>query len=227
MSKLTKSDMFMLAYIFFLLICFLVSCIIGDFPLWSQLVAAVTVASTMFAISDVLQRTGKEVEDVYNLQTPKYEFLISKCTQLGLFEQESVKNAINAKLPSKSKRKELFKYMGEKEKALCNLIWKNKENNRLKKRFSLYYELSKSATFLGFLFLLCVMAFSKHFSLQNETCMRLSIVAFIFILIAQIADNLSNNYLEERKKEIDSFFDECKKLIESKQHCAGVPSDAD
>lgn len=86
-----RNNIFMFAYIVFVFLCSLIKPFY-DFPMWSRIVVAVTVASWVFAISDCLSCISNIQKELVDTQLPLVQTAMIK---IGLIKKHLIKRNSN------------------------------------------------------------------------------------------------------------------------------------
>lgn len=230
-----KNSIFLLAFVIFVFVCLIVKCF-WDYSMWPTIVAAITVASWLFAFSDMFLVSHKTM-----------------CKTIALYEDypeasygmlARIKRAVEVRLTQirgkedsqslHTKQDEIDYYSSVHETVIEMEALFQKDQKTVKKlkgktkRYKMY---ANMFSFLGFLVLLCIMTFEPvaQYFVQSQEAMTVG--AFAIILATQYCEGTSEdaqqNLQESFKKNYDAL-DVLRKSFESEvNHNSTSPATSD
>ena len=182
-----RNDMFMLAYIIFMVIA-VVTRIFFDYQMWKPLVAAITCSSWMFAVADHYLLVSNEVLKLTSKQKELMEYALKQYTKTATAidnrieslnnsrNKDSATSSINNELEYLFKTKSNLSFCqngySKMEKTLNSIINKNKKHQQEARIY----------TVVGFLLFFCTITFEPISSFAIKIQDLLSVLAFTMIL---------------------------------------------
>lgn len=211
-----KQDIFLLAYIVFIMVCVIVHQF-GNYPMWESTVAAVSFSSMFLAYADVFTTVSKGFLKACDTGITTINILNKRIK----VEKESIEE-ISTLISSVPKDK--FN-LTEMENAFADM---KKKHEELKSEFSVFEAehknlfvgskrsecLSNVMYFLGFLSFLCIMVFYPITEKTNELQTLVSVLAFVIVLSTQLFDSLLTTAIEKRKKRAENKNSNLNKKLE-------------
>lgn len=223
-----KGNLFLLAYILFIYISIFIR-IKTDYPIWNSIVLAISISSIFFSYETLLSSLCSELE----MLTNNSDDLISRIENTNASDFKSIEEI---KMIYASYNLDCTN-LGEIEKCLVNENKKSneikQENKKKKSEIKIFKIISNCFTFLGFLSLLVIMAFSEQTIWLTKYQDIISAFSFVLILSTSLIDEIVSKKREEifsQSREIifqheksSKYFDllkeKYKQLIQSKQEC--------
>lgn len=223
-----KGNLFLLAYILFICISIFIR-IKTDYPIWNSLVLAISISSIFFSYETLFSSSCSELERLAN----NSDDLISIMEKTNASDFKSIEEI---KMIYASYNLDCTN-LGEIEKCLVNENKINnelkQENKKMKSKMKVFKIISNCFTFLGFLSLLVIMAFSEQTIWLTTYQDIISAFSFVFILSTSLIDDLASKNREKifsqsreiifKQEKSSKYFDllkeKCKQLIQSKQEC--------
>lgn len=195
-----RTNIFLLSYVIFIFLCLAVkSC--WDYPMWNTIVAAITVASWMFAYADLLKIQSLGLKRIAQEQLEYSDYVA--------FEIEKLKGANSKRLQtSNSQKDESHRWIKTTNEALSEL--ENNCNNMSKytkknlRGSSIMYCVSLLLTIIGFIMFFSVIVFQPitEWVITNQD--HMTVVAFGLILLSQFLegalDDARTFFVEENGK---------------------------
>ena len=225
-----KNSIFLLAFIIFVFVCLVVKCF-WDYPMWPTIVAAITVASWLFAFSDLFFSSHKSMCKTIVLYEDypeaSYAVLarIKRAVEVRLTQIRGQENSHSLH----TKHDELD-YYSSVHKAVIEmeaLFQKDQETvEKLKGKTKRYTVYANIFSFLGFLILLCIITFEPvaQYFVQSQDYMTVG--AFAVILATQYSEGFSENAqqrLQESFKKNFLALDALRKTFESEVTHNSIP----
>ena len=191
-----RNNLFFVAYVLLIFICVIVKAF-WDFPLWNTIVAAITVASLLLSMADLLKSQS----------TKQHEILIAQddYTESATDEIEMIKKAIIIRQKQGDSFHESLFYSKEDNDSYhnsqMNLATHIEENlkktqdriKRYKKIIRINNCISSVLYVLGFLALFCIICFDPISSFFSSYQDVLTVLAFGTILLTQLYEDVMND----------------------------------
>lgn len=201
-----KQDLFLLAYISFIMISVIVHRF-GTNPLWESTVAAVTFSSMFLAYADAFMVVSK---NLYKVCDTVMNIIIIMKKRIRAEEEaiEEIETMINSVPRDKFDGTKLdcaffdTKFMHEELKKELTDI--ESEHKKLLKKAKFSGASSNVAYFLGFLFFLCIMSFYKITEETVELQTIVSVLAFVVVLSTQLYDSCFTTLIEKRERHAEN-----------------------
>lgn len=210
-----RNNLLMGAYIAFVFLCFMFRAL-GEYPMWNEIVAAVTFSSAFFAYSDFFFGYSKLLSDTCDIAD---EFIC--VTRKRLNDETKSFVEINAQMDSIPKEKFDFSEMRENIIPIQNKhdemeLWLERYANDAKekrKKAKNNKFIAEILTFLGFLVFLCILVFLPITDAVVEAQDVLSVLAFAVILLSNLIGTIQAEKLEKNKIESQNAkktYEECR-----------------
>lgn len=182
-----RNNIFMWAYISFIVICSILRICINFF-LWTPIVLAITVSSLLFAFEDLFTSIAKAITDSMNITVDFTTEARKKLKKdFDFFDKLDEKVTLH-----KNEEPDLIKLQASLESVRTSLsemeqIIEKLEQDTKDDKCSLkkYRKAANVFTYLGFLLLFCVMVFASFIHIPLIIQEILTVVTFAVILITQ------------------------------------------
>jgi len=209
---MNKNNLFLIAFIIYIMICGIIRCF-WEYPLWPEVVAAVTTASWIFAFADLFYSSSKlssslveaciDFPDLSNGYNQKIKRDIDICLNSSqpCIDSDLIKHLASCKND--------FIDIEEKTKKLSETIRKEK------KEAQKYEVIGHVCTVVGFLTLLCIMTFepiSAYFVDKQEL---MTVCAFGLILFTQLREETKEKQTQKIRGDVKWMLDSLEPLQKS------------
>lgn len=207
--NMKRNNMFMLAYIIFIFISLVVR-FFFDYEMWAPIISAITIASCMFAVSDIFCAVANIYSDDAKTFVPMLDGALQKV--------ERIEATYNTNEPDITRCKEMgsslagvlseFPIMVDKTKRELNNI--KKTVNRKMNVAKVCNSLVNPLTVIGFLSFFCTITFEPINNLMVSIQDLLTVFAFGIILVTQYF----SNYSKEQHEELEVHYNEANSVLE-------------
>ena len=187
-----RNNIFMFAYIVFIFLCSSIKPFY-DFPMWSRIVVAVTVASWVFAISDCLSCISNIQKEVVDTQLPLVHTAMIK---IDFVKKHLIKRNANG---SEDSTIEIVESCRKRCESMVSSITKMGRCASFLEKASIF------VTFSAFLLFLCAISFDPIYNYFFARQEGFTVLSFGMILLAQFGANIGSNYINNIKKEFTSI----------------------
>ena len=204
-----RNSMFMLAYIIFIFISLIVR-FFFDYELWAPIISAITIASCMFAVSDIFHTAATTYSDDAKTFIPMLDGALQKierieatykANELGISRCKEMGSGLAGVLSE-------WPTMVNKTKSELNNI--KKTVNRKMTVAKVYNSLVNPLTVIGFLSFFCTITFEPINNLMVSVQDYLTVFAFGIILVTQYFSNCS----KEQHEELEAHYNEANSVLE-------------
>lgn len=204
-----RNNLFMLSYIIFIFIAFFVK-LFCDYPMWPPLVTAITVASCIFACSDIVDVVAEEYGNDVKSFTPLMDSALEKCGHLDTVFQNNVGKLQEYKVTGSDLAEVLLEgppQLDDVKKQLTEI----KNGINLKRTVSsCCQKVSKPLLIAGYLSFFCTITFETVNGVLVPTQDLLTVFAFGLLLATQYF----GNYVREEHIELEKNYTEANALLE-------------
>lgn len=203
-----RNSIFMLAYIAFVAICFIVR-IFWNYPMWDNIVLAITISSVFFAYADMFHIIADSIERGKRLS-------LEQCNHMMGIVDDTMNHLRKLKANTDDDReKELLNESIDSYSEMRNKL------NQVRKKYvnlkivNVCRNVENASLFIAFLFLLCALVFQsltkKLISVQSYA----TVLAFLLILLTPVIGTWikgkSNKEINEGK-DIETAFSVLEKV---------------
>jgi len=204
-----KNKMFILAYAIFIFVAFIVK-LCWDFPMWSPIVTAITIASCIFSCADIADVVATEYASDVKDFTPLVEDAMEKCQHVEKFYSKYDTQLIYMKEHDDNMAEVLLEgpeVIADTKKQLTEI------NNGLKLKkvlSSICKWLSNPLIVIGFLSFFCTITFEPVNKLLVPVQDYLTVFAFGVMMLTQYCGNsIKEDHIELEKnyKEANTALD--------------------
>lgn len=199
-----RCNILMGAYIFFILICFVVRNFV-EYPMWGAIVAAVTVSSAFFTYADFFWSNSQSLSDVCDL-ADEYISDTRKKLNAETYTFEKIHKKIYSIPEGKFDFSEMERVIGtiqqehnDTENWLNDYVKKTDANRRKVKNYKF---ISEVFTFVGFLSFLCILVFLPITDKVVQMQDMVSVLAFAVILLSQLSSSIFYEMLKQDKEKV-------------------------
>ena len=186
-----RNNIFMLAYIIFIFLCVEVKSF-WDFPMWGKIIAAVTTASWLFALSDCFSCAADLLRKVTNTQSPLID--------AGLYELAQMKEYLRKRTPEDTNE-------GIQEVEACEVRCNRMRITlrRMRTNAKAFEAVSIIVTLIAFLTFLCVLCFDFFYSYFVPRQDSMTVISFGMILLAQFGLSVGSEYITKMNNDLDAI----------------------
>lgn len=204
-----RNNLFMLSYIIFIFITFAVK-LFCDYPMWPPLVTAITVASCIFACSDIVDVVAEEYENDERSFTPLLESALEKCGHLETVFQSNAGKLQDYKEKGSYLAEVLLEGPSQLD-AVKEQLNKITNGINLKRTVSsCCNKVSKPLLIAGYLSFFCTVTFETINGVLVPMQDYLTVFAFGLLLATQYFAN----YVREEHVELEKNYTEANTLLE-------------
>lgn len=205
-----RNNLFMLSYIIFIFIAFCVK-LFCDYPMWPPLVTAITVASCIFACSDIVDVVAEEYGNDEKSFTPLLESALEKCEHLATVFHSNVGKLQDYKEKGSYLAEVLLDGPTQLDAAKKQLIEIRNGINVKRTVSSLCNKLSKPLLVVGYLSFFCTVTFETINGILVPMQDYLTVFAFGLLLTTQYF----GNYVREEHVELEKNYAEANALLDN------------
>lgn len=214
--QMKKQDLFLCAYIVFIMICIIVHQT-GNYPMWESTVAAVSFSSMFLAYADVFMAISKGYSKACDTGTTTIN-IMGKRLRAEKEAIEEISTLIRSVPEDKgniSEMKNAFADMRKKHEELkIEFSVFETENKKFFAGAKGSERLSNTMYFFGFLSFLCILVFYPITEETNELQTLVSVIAFVIVLSTQLCDSVLSTAIEKRKKRAENKNSNLNKKLE-------------
>lgn len=201
-----KQDIFLFAYIVFILVCVVVHQS-GNYPKWESTVAAVSFSSMFLAYADVFMVVSKGVLKVCDTGISTMN-IMNKRLRAEKEALEEISTLISSVPKDKFNISEIecaFDEMEKKHEELeTEFLNFERDHKKLFYRSKNTGCMSNVMYFLGFFSFLCIMSFYPITDKTNELQTVVSVIAFVIVLSTQLFNSLLATIIDKRRKQAEN-----------------------
>lgn len=174
-----RNTIFMLAYIAFVVICFIVR-LFWDYPMWDNIVIAITISSVFFAYADMFHIIAESIEK-------SKELSLNQCNRMKGIVDSTMNNLrrLKANIDEIHEKDSLRKSLENYTKMRDNLSALEKSYTNLK-IVNLCRCIENVNLFIAFLLLLCILVFQSLAERLLSVQSYATVLAFIMILLTPV-----------------------------------------
>ncbi len=223
-----RNNIFMWAYITFIILCSAVR-MIQNYPLWTYILLAITVSGIFFAIEDLCLSISKMMDDFVRITAPFHEKM-QKNNEKKLKFVEEMETKIEVLQKDDSGMIDIIKKNKTDVLNQKNALQGLEETIRQQQKTSERCQgLASKITYLGFLCLLCIMLSSSFFTISKLVQELLTVIPFAIILITKQIVILTADKIQEQRaknaiilKTDEKITQYLKKMVKLYEELAGL-----
>ncbi len=204
-----RNNLFMLSYIIFIFLSFTVK-LFCDYPMWPPLVTAITVASCIFACSDIVDVVAEEYGNDEKSFTPLLDSAMEKCEHLETVFQNNAEKLKEYKESGSYLAEVLLEGPSQLDAVKKQLIEISNGINLKRMVSSWCNKLSKPVLIAGYLSFFCTVTFETINGMLVPIQDYLTVFAFGLLLATQYF----GNYVREEHVELEKNYTEANALLE-------------
>lgn len=205
-----RNNLFMLSYIIFIFIAFFVK-LFCDYPMWPPLVTAITVASCIFACSDIVDVVAEEYGNDERSFTPLLNLALEKCGQLETVFQSNAGKLQDYKENGSYLAKVLLEGPAQLDAVKKQLIKITNGINLKRTISSCCNKVSKPLLIAGYLSFFCTVTFETI----NGVLVPMQDYLTVFVFGSLLTTQYFGNYVREEHAELEKNYTEANALLEN------------
>lgn len=212
-----RNNMFMLAYIIFIFISLVVR-FFFDYEMWAPIISAITIASCMFAVSDIFYAAATTYSDDAKTFIPMLDGALQKIERIEATYKTNESDITRCREMGSGLAGVLSEWPTMVNETKCELHNIKKTVNRKMTVAKVCNNLVNPLTVIGFLSFFCTITFEPINNLMVSIQDFLTVFAFGIILVTQYFSNYSkeqHNELEAHYNEANSVLDDLDKTMAS------------
>ena len=204
-----RNNLFMLSYIIFIFIAFFVK-LFCDFPMWPPLVTAITIASCIFACSDIVDVVAEEYGNDEKSFTPLLDSALEKCVHLETVFQSNAGKLQDYKENGSYLAEVLLEGPTQLDAVKKQLTEITNGINLKRTVSSCCNKVSKPLLIVGYLSFFCTVTFETINGILVPIQDYLTVFAFGLLLATQYF----GNYAREEHVALEKNYTEANALLE-------------